>query len=57
MKDVKSHTMASEYHNPAASVFVISLKCVLYVAMRMTSDKSIIIVEERESILLHYGTV
>ena len=28
LKDVKSHTMAIECHNPAASVLVVSFKCV-----------------------------
>ena len=38
MKDVKNHAMASESHHPgAASVLVVSLKCVLHVAMRLTS--------------------
>ena len=35
MKDVKNHAMASESHNPAAPVLVVSLKCVLHVAVRL----------------------
>ena len=39
MKDAKNHAMASECHYPgAASVLVVSLKCVLHIAMRLTSD-------------------
>ena len=39
MKDVKNHAIASECHHPgAASVLVVSLKCVLRIAMRLTSD-------------------
>ena len=35
MKDVKNHTMASESHDPATPVLVVSLKCVLHVAVRL----------------------
>ena len=35
MKDVKNQAMASESHNPAALVSVISLKCVFRVAVRL----------------------
>ena len=35
MKDVKNQTMASESHDPAALVSVVSLKCVLRVAVRL----------------------
>ena len=40
LKNVKNHTMASECHNPAATVLVVSLRCVLHVAVRLTSDDS-----------------
>ena len=33
MKDVKNQAMASESHDPAALVLVVSLKCVLRVAV------------------------
>ena len=35
MKDVKNHAMASESHDPAALVSLVSLKCVLCVAVRL----------------------
>ena len=35
LKDVKNQAMGSESHNPAALVSVVSLKCVLRVAVRL----------------------
>ena len=35
MKDVKNQAMASESHDPAALVSVVSLKCVLHVAVSL----------------------
>ena len=35
MKDVKNQAMASEYHDPAVFVLVVSLKYVLRVAVRL----------------------
>ena len=41
LKDVKNHAMASECYNPgAASVLVVSLKRMLHIALRLTSDDS-----------------
>ena len=35
MKDVKNQAMASESHDPASLVSVVSLKCVLHVAVNL----------------------
>ena len=38
MKDVKNQAMASESHYPAALVSVVSLKCVLRVAVNLATS-------------------